>query len=135
MPAPGARELLLEACTDEHSTLGKIGLNVRRPVTRVTMKDDMMDSATMANLIAQGSDQLRARILRMRAETMIMLYNFSRAARVVPLYGGAVSFEWPSHCSRWKQQAVIDMIDELGTEPVRIHGCQVRSRPTRASLS
>eukprot|EP00972_Heterocapsa_arctica_P053184 7831431-Heterocapsa_arctica.AAC.1 len=152
MPAPGARKPVLEACTDKNYRLGKIGQRVRRPVKRVIMTDDMMDVATITNLNAfvhsnpgsslHGSlpctpwsswqqlndqkefDQLRARIFRMRAESMIMLSNFCRVARVVLQYGGAVSFELPSHCCGWKEQAVINIIEKLGMEPVKIHGCQ-----------
>ena len=58
-----------------------------------------------------------------RADSELLLANFSLLARFVRSVGGTVSFEWPTGCLAWKLSWVVAFIAEFKLSPVNIHGC------------
>ena len=42
--------------------------------------------------------------------------------------GGSVSSEWPRYCEGWKEEVVLDMMRDLGLEPIDVDGCAVGVR-------
>eukprot|EP00972_Heterocapsa_arctica_P022626 3330742-Heterocapsa_arctica.AAC.1 len=51
--------------------------------------------------------------------------HLSELADHVCAGGGSISFEWPRHCSLWREEAVQQFIDEFGLTFVKFDGCAV----------
>ena len=60
-----------------------------------------------------------------RKLSLKMLQYFAIVARLVVEHGGEVSFEWPRNCEGWAQQALINLIAELGLTPAACDGCML----------
>ncbi len=57
-----------------------------------------------------------------------MLEYFAIVARLVMELNGEVSFEWPRRCEGWAQEALINLIAELGLAPAACDGCMLGVR-------
>ena len=60
-----------------------------------------------------------------------LLRNLRVVATEVRAGGGTISFEWPRHCSLWKEQPVRDFIEEFQLRKVDFDGCAVGLVPTK----
>ena len=73
--------------------------------------------------LAKCDEAGRERIRRAREQSLEWDATFRRLAKCAIAKGGSVSFEWPRHCEGWEQPLIMDMLRELGLQPVAADGC------------
>ena len=149
--APG--RTLVEFCTSDNSKLGQRTPRGCK-VVRLTLSDDLTTEAGMerarkevqaANDDGEGllygslpciagcpwgnvnikKPGGKSRLRKQRKIFKKLLANWLRLGRLNQSLGGAHAFEWPKHCSLWKEVAVEQMRAELGLEDVVFDGCAV----------
>jgi hypothetical protein len=59
----------------------------------------------------RGGARHRLRIESLKKDMNQLLRNLRQVAIEVRAGGGTISFEWPRHCSLWKEQPVRDFIE------------------------
>ena len=146
--------MLIEFCTSEDSTIGKVGhqhgvhvirctetnLNVDDPKTEKALLDiiqskpgiDLLGSLpcgpwtqwTNMNLHRHGEDFAK-KLEAERERSRKMLRRFCRLAKAVSKSGGRVTFEWPRFCSGWSLKELRALIRDVNMHLVDFDGCQV----------
>ena len=71
----------------------------------------------------RGSPATKARIARIREQSLEWVKTFTRLGKTTLAGGGSVSFEWPRFCDGWQQEGVRSLIRELKLIPVSVDGC------------
>ena len=60
-----------------------------------------------------------------RATSLDYVRTVGRLGRAVIARGGSMSFEWPRHCEKWKDETVKLMLEDLKLDPVDVDGCAI----------
>eukprot|EP00972_Heterocapsa_arctica_P036036 5302796-Heterocapsa_arctica.AAC.1 len=55
--------------------------------------------------LRRGDAKQRARVAALKLDMHALLSNLRVVARSVRAGGGSISFEWPRHCSLWREPA------------------------------
>ena len=142
---------LVETWCDKESPLGTVGDVMGRKVYRFTAEDDLSSPATIQRALQttrgnpgshlhgslpctpwtswqrlnlhRGGPETKARIARIREQSLEWVKTFTRLGKATLAGGGSVSFEWPRYCDGWRQEAVRSMISQLKLIPISIDGC------------
>eukprot|EP00972_Heterocapsa_arctica_P000838 117440-Heterocapsa_arctica.AAC.1 len=75
--------------------------------------------------LAKGGAKHKERVRLLRQDMCQLLGHLRELADHVRAGGGTISFEWPRHCSLWKEGAVQQFIDEFNLTFVKFYGCVV----------
>jgi hypothetical protein len=75
---------------------------------------------------AKYGPEYEKRLIRQRAENLLMVKNYLVVARVVQkCKKHFLAYEWPAHCRGWDSPTVKKVLEELQLTPVRVDGCSV----------
>ena len=140
-------------CTEPDSTLGQIVAESGGSICRYTAVGDFRQTATweaalldvrrfpgahiMASIpctagslwqklnLKRGGERQRLRVSGLRCYMVLLGGNLRLLARAVRGSVGTISFEWPRHCSLWREPIVHAFVEEFQLRAVDFDGCAV----------
>ena len=71
----------------------------------------------------RGGPATKARIARIREQSLEWVKTFTRLGKATLAGGGSVSFEWLRLCDGWLQEGLCSMIGEPKLIPISVDGC------------
>ena len=73
--------------------------------------------------LKRGGAKQKKRVEDLRNDMHVLLAHLRKLADHVRAGGGTISFEWPRHCSLWREPIVQQFIEEFHLKPVDFDGC------------
>ena len=142
---------MIEICTEPDSTLGQIVSEAGDSICRYTAMGDFRRPDAQQSAIAdvrrypgahvmasipctagsswqklnlhKGGVRQKLRVEALRSDMALLIANLRILARAVRDGGGTISFEWPRHCSLWREPVVQAFVVELQLKAVDFDGC------------